>query len=339
MIRYVAAFLFSGTIPRLHYWHPAAPLLILPAILMVLLGAELLSRGGPMPEAISAPLSYRALPCLYILVQLAVIVWAVMASAHTSALGIAALVVSVGLTTGIFGMLTAHEMIHSHNRLEQMWGGLMLTGMSYRHFRIAHVYGHHRYAATARDASTARLDEDFYRFLLRTVPRQFGEAWAFEQARGRRRRHAWLHNRVNRDVLLAVLLFCAIGWGLGGRSMIFFAADSVVAISVLEMFNYVAHYGLVRERRAGGALEPVAAHHSWNSSNVMANPIIFNMGCHSDHHTRPSSRYETLRYIADSPELPAGYAGSILLALVPPLWRRVMDPRVHALRARHAPQH
>jgi alkane 1-monooxygenase len=120
--------------------------------------------------------------------------------------------------------------------------------------------------------------------------------------------------------------------------MIFFAAESVVAISVLEMFNYVAHYGLLRERKASGAFEPFAARHSWNSSNMMANPIIFNMGRHSDHHTRPSSPYETLRYIEDSPELPAGYAGSILLALVPPLWRRVMDPRVHTLRARHALQ-
>jgi alkane 1-monooxygenase len=133
--------------------------------------------------------------------------------------------------------------------------------------------------------------------------------------------------------------FALSGGVRGGRSMIFFAAESVVAISVLEMFNYVAHYGLVREHRAGGALEPFAARHGWKGSNVMANPIIFNMGCHSDHHTRPSSPYETLRYIADSPKLPAGYAGSILLALVPPLWRRVMDPRVHALRARHAPQH
>jgi alkane 1-monooxygenase len=117
--------------------------------------------------------------------------------------------------------------------------------------------------------------------------------------------------------------------------MIFFAAESYVAISVLEMFNYVAHYGLFRERNAVGSLEPFAPYHSWNSSNVMANPIIFNMGRHSDHHTRPSSLYETLRYIEGSPELPAGYAGSILLALVPPLWRRVMDPRVRDLRARH----
>jgi alkane 1-monooxygenase len=217
-----------------------------------------------------------------------------------------------------------------------MWGAVMLTGMTYRHFRVAHVYGHHRYAATERDAATANLEEAFYRFLLRTVPAQFSDAWHFEQARCRKFRAAWLANRVNRDVALSILIFAAVAWFAGARGVIFLAAESAVAISVLEMFNYVAHYGLIRERNATGALEPFAPYHSWNSSNVIANPIIFNMGRHSDHHTRPTSPYETLRYIEDSPELPAGYAGSILLALVPPLWRRVMDPRVRDLRARHS---
>ncbi|HEY1836536.1 MAG TPA: alkane 1-monooxygenase [Rhizomicrobium sp.] len=334
MIRYVAAFLFSAAIPLLYRWHPAAPFLILPAILIVLLGAEMIATAGPVPHAAGAPLAYRRLPILYIPVQLALIVWAVFTAAHAGATGIAALIVSVGLTTGIFGMLTAHEMIHSHDRFEQLWGGAMLSGMSYRHFRIAHVYGHHRYAATARDAATARLDEGYYRFLARTLPAQLADAWQFEQARCRKRGQAWLYNRINRDLVLAVLIFAIVCGFAGARGAIFFAAESFVAIAVLEMFNYVAHYGLLREHNAAGGLETFAPHHSWNSGNVMANPVIFNMGRHSDHHTRPSSPYETLRYIADSPELPAGYAGSILLALVPPLWRRVMAPRVRDVRAR-----
>ncbi len=336
MIRYTSAFLLSGAIPLLYRWHPAAPFLILPAILAILLGAETIAPRGAVPKIAAPPLAYRMLPILYIPAQIVLIVWAIAASAHASALGIAALVLSVGLTTGIFGMLTAHEMIHSHDRFEQMWGAVMLTGMTYRHFRVAHVYGHHRYAATARDASTARLDESFYRFLIRTVPSQLADAWAFEQVRCRKHGNIWLHNRVNHDLVLAALIFAAVAWFAGARGVVFLAAESAVAISVLEMFNYVAHYGLIRERKPGGALEPFAPYHSWNSSNVIANPVIFNMGRHSDHHTRPTSPYETLRYIDDSPELPAGYAGSILLALVPPLWRRVMDPRVRDLRARHS---
>ena len=122
-------------------------------------------------------------------------------------------------------------------------------------------------------------------------------------------------------------------WNLNWQHWAQAAGVFAVAIAVLEMFNYVAHYGLIRERDAGGRLEPFAPHHSWNSSNVLANPVIFNMGRHSDHHTRPSAPYQMLRHIAEAPELPAGYAGSILLALVPPLWRRIMDPKVEALRA------
>lgn len=333
MIRYGAAFLLSVAIPLLYWLHPAAPILILPAILFLLLGSELIARRGAAPEAPRAPATYRLLPLAYIPAQLGLITWATVTAAHASAPGIAALVLSIGLTTGIFGMLTAHEMVHSKDRREQFWGALMLTGMTYRHFRVAHIFGHHRWAATARDAATARLHESFYAFLIRTVPAQLIDAWLFEQARNAKRGWRWLRNRVNHDIAIGLLVFAAAARLGGPRGVVFLALESVVAIAVLEMFNYVAHYGLIRARDAGGRLEPFAPHHSWNSSNVLANPVIFNMGRHSDHHTRPSIPYQTLRHIEDAPELPAGYAGSILLALVPPLWRRIMDPKVQALRA------
>jgi len=333
LIRYATAFLLSGVVQLLYWWNPSAPLLILPLILFLLLGSELVARRGAVPAALQAPVRYRLLPLAYIPFQLAVIAWATIASAHAEAVGIAALVLSIGLTTGIFGMLTAHELVHSKDRREQFWGALMLTGMAYRHFRVAHIFGHHRWAATERDAATARRGESFYAFLIRTVPSQVAEAWQFEQARCHKFRAPWLHNRVTHDLAIALIVF-ALAAGLAGpRGLVFLVLESVVAIAVLEMFNYVAHYGLIRDRDAGGRLEPFAPHHSWNSSNVLANPIIFNMGRHSDHHTRPSVPYQTLRYIEEAPELPAGYAGSILLALIPPLWRRIMDPKVEALRA------
>jgi alkane 1-monooxygenase len=333
LIRYAVAFLLSGAIPLLYGFNPAAPVLVLPAILFLLLGSEMIARRGAAPEAPRAPATYRLLPLLYIPAQLALIAWATRTASHVGAFGFAALALSVGLTTGIFGMLTAHEMVHSTDRREQFWGALMLTGMTYRHFRVAHIFGHHRWAATERDAATARLHESFYAFLIRTVPAQLTGAWAFEQTRCAKRHPAWLHNRVNRDIAIGLLVFAAAGWVAGPWGTAFLALESAVAIAVLEMFNYVAHYGLIRERDTGGRLEPFAPRHSWNSSNVLANPVIFNMGRHSDHHTRPSAPYQTLRYIEDAPELPTGYAGSILLALVPPLWRRIMDPKVQALRA------
>ena len=138
---------------------------------------------------------------------------------------------------------------------------------------------------------------------------------------------AFLKSRIVIDIAVALLSFTAVAAVWGVRGLLFFALQSFVAITVLELFNYIAHYGLLR--REG---EPLADRHSWNSSNVLVNLLIFNMGRHSDHHRKPRAPYPKLAYIGQAPELPAGYAGSILLALVPPLWRRVMDKRVLALR-------
>jgi len=108
--------------------------------------------------------------------------------------------------------------------------------------------------------------------------------------------------------------------------------QSALAITVLELFNYIAHYGLRRRTDYAHKPEPLTDSHSWNSSNVLVNLLIFNMGRHSYHHRKPAAPYESLEYIYHAPELPAGYAGSILLALVPPLWRQVMDEKTLALR-------
>jgi alkane 1-monooxygenase len=180
------------------------------------------------------------------------------------------------------------------------------------------------------DSATARLGESFYAFLPRTLAGQFHEAFCFERKRCGGR--GLLANRVIQDVAVTMILFSATAFFAGAAGLIFFVAQGVVAILVLEMFNYIAHYGLVRRRIGNGRWERLDDRHSWNSSNVAANLLIFNMGRHSDHHRKPAASYENLQFVRAAPELPAGYAASILLALVPPLWRRVMDPRVLSLR-------
>jgi alkane 1-monooxygenase len=202
--------------------------------------------------------------------------------------------------------------------------------MTYRHFRVAHIFGHHRWAATARDPATARLGEGFYAFLLRTVTGQFADAWRIENRRIAARGLSIFRHRIAGDVTAMAVVYVVIFLLTGWRGGALFAAQSAVGVVVLELFNYIAHYGLARPARAGGH-EPFGDRHSWNSSNVLANAIIFNMGRHSYHHTRPTAAYQSLQWVAQAPELPAGYAGSILLALVPPLWRRIMDPAVQRL--------
>lgn len=329
-LRFAGPFAFLLTVPLLSQLSETGPLLAPLGILLLLLAVEQVRPAHIRQDESSA--AFRLLPVLYILLQLAVTVWAARQASlsGTSPTGFASLAVGVGVCTGVFGVLAAHEMVHSRTRWQKSLGLLMLSGMTYRHFRIAHVYGHHRHAATPRDPSTARLGESFYAFLWRTVPAQLVEAWCFEAHRTRTRRAPPLHNRIARDAVWTALLYLALTLLWGRRAAGFLAAESMVAILVLELFNYIAHYGLAR-RPLGNGLEPLGDHHSWNSSGL-GNLMVFNMGRHSDHHRAPAISYEGLR-ARPAPELPGGYAGSIVLALAPPLWRMVMDPRARAFGA------
>ncbi len=273
------------------------------------------------------------LPILYIPAQLAVTLWATYRAPAASAWEFAALVLSVGATTGIFGVLAAHEMVHNPSRAKRTFGKIMLSGMTYRHFAIAHVYGHHRWAGTERDASTARRGENLYAFFLRTLVRQISMAFAFEARRCANKSSPLLRNRVLHDAAIMATIYAALYFFWGPWAALFLALESFVGIFVLEVFNYVAHYGLMRRRAADGALEPMSHRHAWNSSAPAANLLIFNMGRHSDHHARAAAIYETLEPMDDAPELPASYAGSIVMALIPPLWRHVMDGELERIEA------
>ena len=259
--------------------------------------------------------------------------WAILVASRPEVpwLHFASLEAAVGVLSGVFGMLAAHELIHRRNQLEKELGVLMLSFMTYRHFRVAHIYGHHRWVATDRDPGTAMLGESFYAFFASTLPGQIVQAWQFESQRRTRKRLPPLANRVLVDLISYVLLYGFVLAVFGWRGALFLFLQSFLAVLVLELFNYIAHYGLMRKRKADGRFEPLTARHSWNTSNAFANRLIFNMGRHSDHHRRATAPYQALRCLEHAPELPAGYAGSIVLALLPPLWRRIMDPEVRRI--------
>jgi len=326
MILYAGPFLLLASIPAFFYGLGAwAPLLTVAMLLAALVGAEFVAPRGDVLKLGGGRFNFRSLFYVYVPLQLASVVWATAIASGASWGAFASLTLSVGITTGVFGMLAAHELVHSKSKGERVLGAVMLTGMTYRHFRIAHVHVHHRYAATLKDSATARLGEGFYAFLLRTLAGQFLESWRFERQRCAGR--AFLTSRIAVDIAAALVCLAAVSAIWGAKGLLFFALQSFVAIVVLELFNYIAHYGLLRAQDSAGRFEPLADRHSWNSSNVLVNFLIFNMGRHSYHHRKPSISYQDLEFVAHAPELPAGYAGSILLALVPPLWRRVMDPR------------
>jgi alkane 1-monooxygenase len=344
MLRFCAPFLFLIAVPTLYYLAgPIAPLATIGVLVAALVLAEWILprfRREPIEEQ-SPPVTNRSrvLPLLYIPMQLAVLVWAfgIVSRGALSVWGVSSMVLSVGVVAGVFGMLAAHEMAHSPSRIHRAFALAMLMGTGNPQFRIAHVYGHHRFAGLRRDMATARLGETFYAFLVRTLIQQWRESFAFERTRCARRGLSIVHNRALRDALGLLLLLVAVAL-FSPRSALFYVSDSAVAIIVLELFNYIAHYGLVRGTKPDGSHLPLGDEHSWNSSNAIANLLIFNMGRHSDHHRRPDASYQSLVRVRGAPELPAGYAGSILLALIPPWWRRVMNPRVLEVRSRSATQ-
>lgn len=334
-VAYLGPFVMLGSIPVFYaVFGAAGPSLTIVLLIAALIGAEAVSaRGEPIAPKQSRR-AFRLLAFAYVPLQIIAIGWAMNEAVHQTPIGYLALLFSIGILTGVFGMLTAHELIHSKSRMEKGFGTAMLTAMCHRHFRVSHIYGHHRHAGTHNDPSTARYGEGFYMFLWRTVPGQVVDAWRHEKLRSATR--GAFANRVYGDIAVMTLIFAAIAGLWGWKGVVFFAAQSAIGMITLELFNYIAHYGLARRALDERRLEPFGDRHSWNSSNVFANTIIFNMGRHSDHHRRPTAQYQDLHYMRAAPELPAGYAGSILLAMIPPLWRRVMDPAVHAAQTLQA---
>lgn len=271
--------------------------------------------GGAVP---------RWLVRAYVVLQLAATAWAaIFVTRQTSLFEASGLALSAGVLAGVFGFVAAHEMIHSRSPRERALGLAFLGSVFYLHFRIAHIYGHHRRAGTLEDPATARLGESLYGFLIRSLVGQVQEAWMFEAKR--RRTVVGARNRMIAYLAAEAIFLLVLGL-VSWRALVFLITTAMIAVILLEGFNYVAHYGLRRQSN-----ERLGPSHSWNSRRRMNNSALFNMGRHSDHHRRMTRSYEALEPVVAAAELPSGYAGAMLIALVPPLWRQMMDPRAKAV--------
>jgi alkane 1-monooxygenase len=249
-----------------------------------------------------------------------------------SALGYVLLAVSAGMTSGL-GLNTAHELGHKHNPWEQWLARIALAIPAYGHFTVEHGKGHHRWVSTPGDPASARMGESIYRFALREIPGGVQRAWALEKERLAglgcgpwSLSNTMLQSYAITAVLQGVVLLVG-GWVL----LPFLIIHNVFAWWQLTSANYVEHYGLLRSKDAQGRYESPKPHHSWNSNHIASNLVLFQLQRHSDHHANPSRRYQSLRHFDELPRLPSGYFGMFLLAYVPRLWYRVMDPRVLGL--------
>lgn len=331
-------------------WAGGLALLLLPLYaigLTTLLDAiSGLNQENPDPETPEDGLFwYRLVTLVWFPIQIVTVLSLIWYATHTDHLATwekLLLFYGVGVMSGGIGIVYAHELMHQKNNLERWLGDLLMASVLYSHFRSEHLLVHHIHVGTPRDPVTARYNEGFHRFfwrVLRDCPRS---AFSAEKAMLARKGRPW-HDAANpfwrywalQGGMVGLVLIVG-GWA--GLGLFLFAA--FIAVSLLELTNYIEHYGLTRKHLGGGKYEHVQPRHSWNASHRVSNWLLINLQRHSDHHYKPNRRFPLLQTYSeiDAPQLPLGYPAMTLFALIPPLWRKHMNPKVRHWRQMYYPE-
>jgi len=242
-------------------------------------------------------------------------------------------ITGMGMLCGVIGINVAHELGHRNTWYEQLMAKMLLLTSLYMHFFIEHNKGHHKNVSTKEDPSSARYGEPLYSFWLRSVVYSYISAWKIELAKLKKKEVSFLsiHNEMLLFQIIQTGLLVAIGFFFGWLTMGYFALAAIMGFLLLETVNYIEHYGLERDKK-GNTYERVMPHHSWNSDHIVGRIVLFELSRHSDHHFIASRKYQILRHIDDSPQMPTGYPGMMLLATVPPLWFNIMNPKIRKIK-------
>jgi alkane 1-monooxygenase len=347
-------FLMSITLPLQAYWLGRATgwwdvfaffvlfvYYVQTPILDALIGQDPINPSAEEQAVMANDNYYRILTLSCLPLYLGLLFWGawVLSTAPFSWIGQLGWTISMGFVGGVIAINTGHELIHKPSKGEQLAGGLLLASVGYGTFKVEHIYGHHVEVSTPADNSTARLGENVYAFILKALIKNPKRAFKLERAARARRKlgTAWWQSELLRlygfTVLLAVICMVLAGPLLG---LAYFVGQCLAAIALLEVINYVEHYGLMRRQLPDGRYEKVDPTHSWNSNFAYTNLLLFQLQRHSDHHANAARRYQLLRHFPESPQLPAGYATMVVLACIPPLWRKIMDPKVAVYESQRA---
>lgn len=325
-----------------NYWLTVAFVFILVPLLDELVGRDPENVSEAAVLRLSEERYFRHVLLTWTVFQFGFLSWAALHVAgrtNWEALDFIGFTLSVALSTGGVGITAAHELGHKRTRVEQ-WAaqGLLMT-VGYMHFFIEHNLGHHVWVATPHDPATARHGQSVYSFWRQSVFGGWRSAWRLEKQRLQRSRKAlWSLN--NRMILYSILplgfltgLLGLTVLATGTFSMlvvVFWLGQAVLAFTLLEIVNYLEHYGIRRREIAPMRYERVNPKHSWNANHLVSNLLLFQLQRHSDHHAHSGRRYQVLRHMEESPQLPFGYPLMILIALVPSLWFGYMHPRLQA---------
>ncbi|MEO1652695.1 MAG: alkane 1-monooxygenase [Bacteroidota bacterium] len=243
-------------------------------------------------------------------------------------------ILSVGLVLGSNGINVAHELGHRSSKMENGLAKLLLLPSLYMHFIIEHNWGHHKHVATDQDPASARYNEWLYTFWFRSIGGSYLSAWKIEKTRLKKKKISflsWRNEMLGFQIiqLAYVSLLLLLHPGMISFALLF---AGLVGVLLLETINYVEHYGLRRKQLENGHYERVRPNHSWNSNFEMGRIVLYELTRHSDHHYLASKKYQVLDHHDEAPQLPWGYPTSMLLALLPPLWFLMINPKVKQIR-------
>nr|WP_245669577.1 alkane 1-monooxygenase [Nocardia speluncae] len=315
------------------WWTGPIMVLVLIPLLDLLVGDDGSNPRDEDYETLSNDRYYRWCTYLFLPIQLVGLALAgyLWSGSELDIVDKVGLAVTLGLISGI-GINAAHELGHRVERLERWLAKIALAQSGYGHFFVEHNRGHHARVATPEDPASARFGESLWVFMPRSVAGGFRSALRLERDRLRRRGTGWWSpaNHILQAWAMTVVLFGGLMLVFGWQILPYLLLQAVLGAGLLETVNYIEHYGLLRERRPNGRYRRCTARDSWNSDRLVTNIFLFHLQRHSDHHANPGRRYQTLRSTDEAPQLPAGYAAMVVLAMIPPLWRRVMDKRVLA---------
>lgn len=313
-------------------WLPFVFLYLGVTLLDKLFGEDDANPNEDMVEQIKNQAYYKYLLFLTVpMLWLSVIVMAYVASQFDwSWVNIVGAALSAGVM-GALGVNYGHELGHKVNdKGQQIAAKLALAITGYGHFAIEHNKGHHKDVATPEDPASSRMGESIYKFVQREIPGAFRRAWELEGARMKRLgKSQWsVHNEIVQAALITISAYGILLAFLGPVMIPFLAIVAAYGYWSLTSANYIEHYGLLRQKEASGRYERCKPQHSWNSNHKVSNLILVHLQRHSDHHAHPTRPYQVLRDYDNVPKLPAGYPWMFLLAIFPPVWFAIMNPRV-----------
>lgn len=268
---------------------------------------------------------YKYNTYLHVVLQGASIAWGCWVVGHGAAwYWLIPIFFFIGNSGGI-AIITAHELIHRTDKFENFMGGLMLAYFGYASFKVEHLKGHHVTVSTPEDASSSKLNQSVYAFVPQAIVRNLYNGYRLENQRLKKLGLPWYNweNELLRYALLTLSFLLLAYLVSGPMGAVFFIYQAIVAVVLLEIINYIEHYGLERSKLENGRYERVTLLHSWN---VRARATMLNLMRHSDHHAYPSRRYQILRHNEEAPQLPGDYGQMIWLALQPKKWFKTINP-------------